>query len=114
MNTMNTMMDTMTATSTPFSGPEVRGGRVQAGKMEKGTRLTLTSDFVIPGAPAPHWQVVDAAGNAYLLPRLLVANDRVNRSILVPSYVPQVAKVQIYCAFAEVVLGEAKFSSPVQ
>jgi len=31
----------------------------------------------------------------------------------VPKYVKNVAKVQIWCAFAEVNLGEASFSSPV-
>jgi hypothetical protein len=30
----------------------------------------------------------------------------------VPTYVKDVAKVQIYCAWAEAVLGEAAFSAP--
>jgi hypothetical protein len=111
---METMMGTpMKMTSTMFNGPEVKGGSVMATRMNDGIMLSLSDDFVIPGAPAPHWQVVDAAGNAYLLQRLQVANDRVHRTITVPAYVRQVAKVRVYCAFAEVVLGEVSFASPV-
>jgi hypothetical protein len=33
---------------------------------------------------------------------------------MVPSYIPNIAKVQVYCAWAEVLLGEASFSSPVK
>jgi len=32
---------------------------------------------------------------------------------VVPSYIKDIAKVQVYCAFAEVLLGETSFSSPV-
>jgi hypothetical protein len=32
----------------------------------------------------------------------------------VPSYVKDIAKVQVYCAFAEVLLGESSFNSPVK
>jgi hypothetical protein len=32
-----------------------------------------------------------------------------NRSITLPSYISDVAKVQFWCAYAEVVLGEASF-----
>jgi len=111
---MNTMMGTpMKSMSTLFNGPEVKGGSVMATRTSDGIMLSLSDDFMIPGAPAPHWQVVDAAGNAYLLQRLQVAGDRVNRTITVPAYVRQVSKVRIYCAFAEVVLGEVSFTSPV-
>jgi len=43
-----------------------------------------------------------------------VKGDKVNRSIMVPAYVPEVAKVQIWCAFAETLLGEAAFDKPVR
>ena len=33
-------------------------------------------------------------------------------TITLPAYVTDVAKVQIYCAWAEAVLGEAPFDSP--
>jgi hypothetical protein len=37
-----------------------------------------------------------------------------NRSITLPAYIPDVAKVQIYCAWAETLLGEATFAKPVK
>jgi hypothetical protein len=79
--------------------------------------LTLSDDFKVPDTPDPHWQVVDSKGNTYLLQRLGAKNlaglakDRINMSITLPAYVKDVAKVQIYCAWAEVVLGEAPFDS---
>ena len=76
--------------------------------------LTLSDDFVIPNTPAPHWQVVDTDGNVYLLQRLKIKGDKVNKTIIVPSYVGNVAKVQIWCAFAETLLGEASFTTPVK
>lgn len=107
---MNTMM---TMTTTPFTGPEVQGGRVM-GETDGGMkRLTLSDDFVVPGAPAPHWRVLDTMGNAFLLERLMTADGRYHKTVAVPGYVKNVVKVQIYCAFAEVVLGEASFGSPL-
>ena len=104
-------------TSKPFSGAKVNGGTVTQ-SMKGGARvLTLSDDFKVPDTPDPHWQVVDAKGNTYLLQRLGVkslgglAKDRINMSITVPAYVKDVTKVQIYCAWAEAVLGEAPFDS---
>jgi len=76
--------------------------------------LTLSDDFVIPDAPAPHWQVVDSQGNVYLLQRLVVKGDKFNKTITVPSYVPDIARVQVWCAWAETLLGEASFAEPVK
>ncbi len=76
--------------------------------------LTLSPDFVVPDAPAPHWQLVDSKGNTYLLQALKIKGDKINTSIRVPSYVPDVAKVQIWCAWAETLLGEAAFETPVR
>jgi hypothetical protein len=45
--------------------------------------------------------------------RLMIQGDKMNRSIVVPEYVYDIAKVQIWCAFAEVVLGETKFEPPI-
>jgi len=70
-----------------------------------------------PDTPDPHWQVVDARGNVYLLQRLGVkslgglAKDRVSMMITLPAYIKDVASVQIYCAWAEAVLGEAPFGN---
>jgi hypothetical protein len=76
--------------------------------------LTLSDDFKVPETPAPHWQVADSKGNVYLLQRLKVKGDKINKSIIVPSYVQDVAKVQIWCAGTEVLLGEASFDPPAQ
>lgn len=105
-------------TSKVFSGAKVNSGTATyAMKDGKGT-LTLSSDFQVPDTPDPHWQVVDSKGNVYLLQRLGVkslggiAKDRVNMSITLPAYIRDVAKVQIYCAWAEALLGEAAFDAP--
>lgn len=105
-------------TSTKFSGSAVNAGTVTSAAKDGKIILTLSSDFQVPGTPDPHWQVVDSKGNTYLLQRLGVkslggiAKDRVNMTITLPAYIKDVAKVQIYCAWAEAVLGEATFSSP--
>ena len=99
--------------TTPFTGKAVTGGTVTH-EMQKGKHvLTVSSDFVVPGSPDPHWQVIDTKGNAYLLNRLTLKDDKVNRSITLPAYIPDVAKVQMWCAWAEVVLGEASFTQPI-
>ena len=76
--------------------------------------LRLSEDFEISGAPDPHWQLVDSAGGAYLVQALKVKDGLSNREIVLPAYVPDVARVQIWCAFAQVLLGEADFPSPVK
>jgi len=96
-----------------FSGVKVNGGTVTHTKDGMKNILTLSDDFKIPDTPAPHWQVVDSKGNVYLLQRLVIKGDKQNRSIVVPSYVKDIAKVQIWCAFAETLLGEASFPKPV-
>jgi hypothetical protein len=55
----------------------------------------------------------DAKGATFLLQRLPIKGDEVNREITVSDCVGDVATVQIGCAFAEVVLGEASFATPV-
>ena len=98
-------------TSQPFTGAKVNGGTVTLTKDGGKTVLTLSDDFVVPGTPDPHWQVVDSKGNVYLLERLPIKGDKINKSITVPSYVPDVAKVQIWCAYAQTLLGEAPFAA---
>jgi hypothetical protein len=106
-------------TSKPFSGAKVHAGSVTHSTKDGKDVLTLSDDFTVPDTPDPHWQVVDSKGNTYLLQRLGVkslgglAKDRINMSITLPAYVKDVAKVQIYCAWAEAVLGEAPFSAPL-
>jgi hypothetical protein len=67
-----------------------------------------------PDTPAPHWQVVDSKGNVYLLPQFKIKGHKTNPSITVPAYVKDVAKVQVWCSFAEALLGEASFPAPVK
>ena len=106
-------------TSKPFSGAKVNGGTVTHSTRDGKDVLTLSDDFKVPDTPDPHWHVVDSKGNNYLLQRLGVKNlaglakDRINMSITLPAYVKDVAKVQIYCAWAEAVLGEAPFGAPL-
>ena len=99
--------------TTPFAGKAVNGGTVTH-EMKGGKHvLSVSSDFQVPGSPDPHWQVIDTRGNIYLLDRLKLKDDKVNRSITLPAHIPDVAKVQMWCAWAEVVLGEATFSTPI-
>ena len=108
-----------THTSSKFSGAKVNAGTVTHTVKDGRNVLTLSSDFQMPDTPDPHWQVVDSKGNTYLLQRLGVKNlggivkDKTNQTITLPAYVKDVAKVQIYCAWAEAVLGEASFSAPM-
>ena len=107
-------MATMSQTTPKFAGAKVNGGTVTASNKDGHLVLTFSDDFKIPDTPAPHWQVVDSQGNTYLLQRLKIKDDKVNKTITVPAYVHDVSKVQIWCAWAEVVLGEASFDKPVQ
>ena len=75
--------------------------------------LTLSADFKAPDTPDPHWQVVDTRGQVYLLDKLTIKGDVLNKSITLPAYVKDVAKVQMWCAWAVVNLGEATFTAPI-
>ncbi len=100
-------------TSKRFSGAKVNDGTVTHVKEAGKNILKLSSDFKVPDTPDPHWQVIDAKGDVFLLQRLGIKGDKVNLQITLPSYVKDVAKVQIYCAWAEVVLGETAFDTTV-
>src|SRR6266508_1365724 len=100
--------------SGPFQGAKANKGYVTHTTVNGKSRLTLSDDFVPPQTPDPHWQVVDSNGKTYLLDRLMIKGDKMNKSIVVPDYVKDIAKVQIWCAFAEVNLGEAAFEHAVK
>ncbi len=105
-----------THTSSQFQGPKANKGTVTHSTKDGKSVLTLSDDFVVPDTPDPHWQVVDSDGNVYLLDKLKTKafiGTNYKKEIVLPSYVKNVKKVQIWCAFAEVNLGEATFSSPV-
>src|SRR5436305_9500714 len=104
-------------TSSQFQGPKANKGTVTHSTKDGKSILTLSDDFVAPDTPDPHWQVVDSDGNVYLLDKLKTKaflGDNFKKEIVVPKYVKNVSKVVIWCAFAEVNLGEASFSSPVK
>jgi hypothetical protein len=108
-----------THTSRPFTGAKVNAGTVTHSVKDGKHVLTLSNDFVVPDTPDPHWQVIDARGNVYLLDRLGVKSlagvgrDRINTSITLPDTIRDIAKVQIYCAWAEAVLGETALVVPL-
>ena len=99
-----------------FQGPKANKGHVTHSTRDGKSVLTLSDDFVVPDTPDPHWQVVDSDGQVYLLDKLkkkALLGDKYQKEIVVPSYVKNVKKVVIWCAWAEANLGEASFSSPV-
>jgi hypothetical protein len=100
--------------SSPFQGVKANTGSVTHTTENGQQVLTLSDDFKVPEAPAPHWQVVDSKGNVYLLQRLEIKGGKFNKQITLPAYIKDVARVQIWCAWAEVLLGEATFPQPVK
>jgi hypothetical protein len=101
-------------TSKVFTGAKVTVGTVTHARQGGKDTLTLSDDFKVPDTPDPHWQIVDSKGQVFLLQRLNakgLAGDRLNRTITVPSFIKDIAKVQIYCAWAEALLGETTFDT---
>jgi hypothetical protein len=104
-------------TSSQFQGPKANKGHVTHSTRDGKSVLTLSDDFVVPDTPDPHWQVVASDGQVYQLDKLKkksLLGDKFQKEIVLPSYVKNVSKVVIWCAWAEANLGEASFSSPVQ
>ena len=103
-------------TTGQFEGPKANKGHVTHSTRDGKSVLTLSDDFVVPDTPDPHWRVVDSDGNVYDLDKLKkksLLGDKYQKEIVLPSYVKNVSKVIIWCAWAEANLGEASFSSPV-
>ena len=101
-------------TTTKFEGVKANAGMATHSRQGSSDMLTWSDDFKIPDTPAPHWQVIDSKGNVYLLQRLVIKGDKQNKSIVLPAYVKDVAKVQIWCAWAEALLGEASFPKAIK
>jgi hypothetical protein len=95
--------------SKAFAGAKVNGGNVTMTIDGGKTVLTLSEEVKDPKTPDAHWQVVDGKGKVYLLDRMTIKDDKLNRTITLPEYVKDVQKVVIYCAWAEANLGEASF-----
>lgn len=98
--------ETVLGTTAMFKGVEANQGTATIFKRDGKFRIRVSSDFRIPPSPAPHWQVVDGSGNTYLLDRFTIVGDKTKREIVLPSYIKSVKKVQVWCSFAEVLLGE--------
>src|SRR5215470_8182620 len=102
-------------TSSKFEGPKANTGTVMHYVENGKSMLKVSDDFKVPDTPAPTWRVVDAKGNIYTLDAFKIkgtlGNNAEKREVEVPAYVKDIAKVQVYCAWAQVLLGEASFSS---
>jgi len=99
-------------TSKPFMGVKANTGTVTATVDMGKITLKVSDDFIIPDTPAPSWQIVDSKGNVYLLNQFKIKGGT-NREITLPSYIKDVARVQVWCSFAEVLLGETTFDTVI-
>ena len=100
-------------TTNRFQGPKANTGMAEHYIDNGKSMLKVTPDFKVPDTPAPTWRVVDSKGVIYTLDAFTIKGGE-KREIAVPSYIKDIAKVQVYCAWAEVLLGESSFSSPVK
>lgn len=96
-----------------FKGPKANTGFVTSSKEGGKIVLALSDDFKNPDTPDPHWQVVDSKGTVFMLQKIAIKDNKMNRKITLPDYVKDVSKVVIWCAWAEANLGEAAFDKPV-
>ena len=100
-------------TSAKFQGPKANTGTVSHFYENGKSVLRVSDDFKTPDTPAPTWRVVDTNGNVYTLDAFKIKGGE-KRQVAVPSYIMNIAKVQVYCAWAEVLLGETNFPSAVK
>ena len=103
------------ATTSQFQGAKANTGTAMFFYESGRAMLKVSDDFKVPDTPAPTWRVLDSKGNIYTLDAFKIkTGNNEKRQVSVPSYVHDVAKVQVYCAWAEVLLGEASFSTPAK
>ena len=100
-------------TTSVFQGPKANTGTATLYHANGKTLLKVSSDFKVPDTPAPTWRVVDSRGNVYTLDAFKIKGGE-KREVVVPSYIQDVVKVQVYCAWAEIILGEAGFQAAVK
>jgi hypothetical protein len=100
-------------TSSMFQGPKANTGTVSHSIENGKSILRVSQDFKVPDTPAPTWRVVDSNGAIYTLDAFKIKGGE-KREVEVPTYVKDIAKVQVYCAWAQVLLGEASFSMAVR
>lgn len=96
-----------------FQGPKANTGKAIHWRANGKSMVKVSDDFKVPDTPAPTWRLIDSKGQVFTLDAFKIKGGE-KREILVPHYVDNIAKVQVYCAWAEVVLGEAGFSTPVK
>jgi hypothetical protein len=105
-------------TSSQFQGPKANTGTVSHFVENGKSMLKVSDDFKVPDTPAPTWRVVDSKGNVYTLDAFKIkgtlGTNAEKREVEVPSYVKDIVKVQVYCAWAQVLLGETSFTSAVK
>lgn len=100
-------------TTSKFQGPKANTG-MAVHTVENGKSiLRVTADFKVPDTPAPTWRVVDSKGTVYTLEAFKIKGGE-KREVIVPAFVQDIVKVQVYCAWAEIILGEASFSMAVK
>src|SRR5260370_35648403 len=102
-----------THTSSMFQGHKGNTGTVSHSIENGKSILRVSSDFKVPDTPAPTWRVVDSNGAIYTLDAFKIKGGEM-RELEVPSYIRNIARVQVYCAWAQVVPGESSFSIPVK
>jgi hypothetical protein len=100
-------------TTSMFQGPKANTGTAVHSVENGKSILRVSADFKVPDTPAPTWRVVDSKGNIYTLDAFKTKSGE-KREVTVPAYVHDIVKVQVWCAFAEVLLGEAGFSQAVK
>src|SRR5947199_6482804 len=101
--------------SSLFQRPKANTGTVSHYVENGKSMLKVSDDFKVPDTPAPTWRAVDSKGNIYTLDAFKIkSGNNEKREVVVPAYIPNIVKVQVYCAWAEVLLGEASFSSAVK
>jgi hypothetical protein len=99
--------------TTKFEGPKANTGTATFYNEGGKNMLKVSADFKVPDTPAPTWRVVDSKGNVYTLDAFKIKDGNgEKRQVVVPTYVHDVVSVQVYCAWAQVLLGEAKFATP--
>jgi hypothetical protein len=105
-------------TSSKFEGPKANTGTVSHFVENGKSMLKVSDDFTVPDTPAPTWRVVDSKGSIYTLDAFKIKGtlgaNAEKRAVEVPAYVKDIVKVQVYCAWAQVLLGEAGFSQAVK
>src|SRR3954467_10323471 len=83
--------------SSMFQGPKANTGTVSHYYDGDKSILKVSNDFKVPDTSAPTWRVVDSNGNNYTLEAFKIKGGE-KRQVVVPAFVPNIVKVQVYCA----------------